>query len=74
MSMPREATSVVTRCRTCRVLKPSITRSRRLCARSDESMAAGKPRPCKKVYTRRVSSRVLQKTIDAATFSCSIRR
>ncbi len=74
MSIPREATSVVTRWRISPERKPAITCSRFFCGRSEESMATARPRLRRKVATTRVSSRVLQKIIDEEAFSNSRRR
>ncbi len=74
MSIPREATSVVTRWRIAPLRKPSITCSRFLCGRSEESMATARPLFRRKVATTRVSSRVLQKIIEEEAFSYSRRR
>jgi len=71
MSIPREATSVVTRWRISPVRKLPITFSRFFCGRSEESMAAGRPLPTRNAHTCRVSSRVLQKIMEEAGFSYS---
>jgi hypothetical protein len=49
MSIPREATSVVTRCRISPSRNAPITFSRFLCGRSEESMATAIPFPPRKV-------------------------
>ncbi len=72
MSIPREATSVVTRWWISPVRKPFITDSRFFWGRSDDNMATGSPRPRRKVDTRRVSSLVLQKIIEEGGFSYSM--
>jgi hypothetical protein len=71
MSIPREATSVVTRWWISPSRNRPMTFSRFFWGRSEESMAAGMPLPPRKVDTSRVSSFVLQKTIEEAGFSYS---
>src|SRR5688572_9564248 len=72
MSMPRDATSVVTMWRISPALNFAVTFSRFFCGRSEDNIADGSPGQARKVYTGRVSSLVLQKIIEDAGFSYSM--